>query len=816
MPGSLSNAIQRVQAHPTVVSGGHTTLEFAPGQGSQNHVSGTASKPKHRKVNWSLLGIETFLGTTLGSTLVGYAWWRRQSDVLNGVHLHGLGRLFESKRAGGLSIQDSTTNLMTSINSGVRIFYAWLTRQHAFETTGYEGLNRVGTYQVMRLTKDAERSPLSLARLGLSSLMKSREIIRINDRRNKEPWGIRRFMEWVDINWQNHVKNRMQHVAGLNTPFEVMVKGMKEPPKNPGDLKHASIAALRNRLTLQPLEEHIFDAMEQAEGAFKTHDAAQHSFETLLATPGYEASELHRAYVAYATAQYDVNTTLYPLDTLHWRGERSREAYRRACQHLNVEVPNLSGKPLLLHNALNKVSLAEEVSRQQANAGNSHLPEFTRHPDVSVPAATAQVKDNLAKEPAFATATKTENATNNDWHTSLREVPLNWSQALTQVAHREVKQQYELLRHDLKCTYLKKEVKDVFNSLLQDTDGKTSVHKQLPAWIDEVLRPYMREATKYYNPDYFNPHTPSPPQTGRYMHMLSDDYIAKVCKYIILKLPYVTQMGEDTGPKAVKKLKALAGKELDQWLEFTHEVYSDYAKEKMGHSVRAMQKNLSAGISDYVLTREKEPNARLGYYVSQAFQKGRQFNPNTQTFEGEHFDEVNVIFQLNRRMDDLDQYTRNRNIKLATEIAFQTAVSAFILGNVLFFIVYNTFARLDPDYQGEGKLELAAVLQKARQAMGDKTAAPVASINEKLQKPIEAHVNISVNFKPPLLHYGKHFNAPASASPDAATPVKEPMSPVPVVEPRFSVPAPLQVRVKPGERLATLPSVPEMKEAPRS
>jgi hypothetical protein len=665
------------------------------------------------KRNWSVLGIEAFGAAAVAASVLGYGLANRQSGVKNGVWLvntfGGLGT-----GTGGFSIQDATTNLMTAINSGVRIFYAFLTHQHMYETTGYEVLNRVGTVQMVRLIKDEEKSPFSLARLGLDALMKPRQVVRENDLRAKG------LLQWLDVNWQNSVKNRIQKVAGLNTPFEIMVKGMDKAPAKPGDLRHHVVNAHEKKLTLQAAEGAIFKRLIETETLLKNHEAAQQAFEAARQTPSNTAA-LQKAYHQLATAQYELNLIEHPRQSQFWRGQQARHAYDTALRQAGV-TPQHKNEPLPL--AVKNLHHVLDNQIFNTDGPPPHLPKG--------------------------------------------EAYVDWKHLLAKEAKKTTEQEYQSLRHELKLNYVKGEVLKVFKSLLVDNDGKPTIPKNIGQKIDEVLFPYMKEATKYYNCAYFRAAKPDKPQ-AYHMNMLSDKYMQELCNNLVLQAGHITHVGKRNTPKEHKQFEKQATEMIGSWVENAHETYNLLANHFTNDAAVRVSNDLETSIGQYVDKRQNNPTEQLGYHISRTFQQGRYLERNTTTgkreLAGPHYELMNKAFHLNERLEDLDKYRNNRNIKLAAQIGFQTALSAFILGNVLFFVVYNSFARLDPDYQGEGTPMLANAIAKLKSIFSGGANTAVTPVPPT---PLEAKVDISVNFAKPLRHYGSHFTD-ASATTEGST-----------------------------------------------
>ena len=70
------------------------------------------------------------------------------------------------------------------------------------------------------------------------------------------------------------------------------------------------------------------------------------------------------------------------------------------------------------------------------------------------------------------------------------------------------------------------------------------------------------------------------------------------------------------------------------------------------------------------------------------------------TFNGELATILEPAFQLSQRTALLNEYEAHRNAALLSQTMTQALFTCFVLGNLLFFIVFNTLARLDVDFKG--------------------------------------------------------------------------------------------------------------------
>jgi hypothetical protein len=70
------------------------------------------------------------------------------------------------------------------------------------------------------------------------------------------------------------------------------------------------------------------------------------------------------------------------------------------------------------------------------------------------------------------------------------------------------------------------------------------------------------------------------------------------------------------------------------------------------------------------------------------------------TYNGELAAVLEPAFQMSQRTALLNEYETHRNMALLSQTITQALFTCFVLGNLLFFIVFNTLARLDVDFKG--------------------------------------------------------------------------------------------------------------------
>ena len=87
------------------------------------------------------------------------------------------------------------------------------------------------------------------------------------------------------------------------------------------------------------------------------------------------------------------------------------------------------------------------------------------------------------------------------------------------------------------------------------------------------------------------------------------------------------------------------------------------------------------------------------------------------TYSGELAAILDPAFQLSQRTALLEEYNTHRNRALLAQTITQAVFTCFVLGNLLFFVVFNTLARLDVDFtgpHGETRLDFGQMKRKLK------------------------------------------------------------------------------------------------------
>jgi len=683
-----------------------------------------------------------------GSSLIGLlAFWKHcqmtpEKGLYRSINAQSIPVLSNLRLPkSGMSLVDITSVGMTSINSIARIFFALLTHQHTFETIGLEALTRLSTISLIKAVKgnknkEGEESLLSINRWFLNYMMKPKNLTRKIDTPVKEaPWV------QFNFNWRNTVGLAIQEMCGLNTPFEVMFPHIKTPPDKAGTLVDAEIQAFRKRLTLENTELDIFNAMTKGVTIQKAYNKAKQGFQNALASPK-EVISIRKAYETFADAQYQYNHHFHNLRYTqsnegvkdHWVGRESREAFEKAVEALTGQKPDAT--------SLNEQTQHLWKALDAKNEKQNKLSIIPRHSD-----------------------------------------EVDWEKQLTVLGQREAQKSLQVLRDDLKAGILYPLLKEQMEKVLILQDGKTGIAKDTPRRLMDIFLPYLKEATKYFRYDAKdlqlikalkekNPSIPTPVN----LYDLSEEGMLQLFNGFMEDLdalntpispirPREFAMEEGFGISTKKPLtdaeklklfRAKAHERLSKYLDFKEEqnlTLNQFSFE----ANNAYNELIESCVKSYMEAQAKSSKElKFDYYLAQAFGEARTLNTkktskhegdSPQLFTGKVFDPLDAAFKLNERINDIDQYKRNNAAKSVIQVAFQTAVTAFVLSNVLFFIVYNSFSRLDPDYKGHGKIPLNDWLNAVKGFMGEKE-----DPTEKEKAPVEAKVNVSINLNKTLLN----------------------------------------------------------------
>jgi hypothetical protein len=657
----------------------------------------------------------------------------------------------------GFSKVDLTSTAMTTIQSVALTFSAFLTHQHAFETFGGEMLKRFFGVSVIKSVKGTKNKSgqypvFSVNRWFLDYMMKPRNLTRkIDTLLSKSAWV--RFTS----NWRNTVGLAIQDMFGLNTPFEAMFPQIKEIPERAGTLKDVRINAFRERLTLQQSEREILQALEKGIAIRASYTQAQKAFTEALNSRDVET--LRRSYEQFAHVQYDYNHCFYDIryeeppkgDLIdQWIGHDSRNTFISTLKQWTDHAPDIKTLPPRIQ-ALWKML---DAKNEQANG--------------------------LKPQP-------------------LESDVIDWPKELTILGQNEAQKSLQELRDTLKVGYITDLLKAQFEKVLLLEDDTAGVPKDTPERIEKIFLPYLQEVTKYssYDAEHLAyvralqkkyPHLPSPVNLNELEAAGQDrlflDLVGDLDSLNPQSTPLHPRESALEQAYGIKVNKPLSTEEkLIAYKKLVHERLDTFVtdlKEKQNlvlnlftYEATGIYNGLiKQSIQEYTQAQaNSSQELKLGYYLAKAFGQARSLNTQPllnnssatpRLFTGKAFDVLDAGFKLNERIDDIDQYKRNNFIKTMLQVAFQTAVTAFVLSNVLFFIVYNTFSRLDPDYKGQGKIPLNDWVNSFKGFVGQKEALTPE------KAPVEAHVNVSLNLNEASLkqgHSSPHKNQQKPSTP---------------------------------------------------
>jgi hypothetical protein len=720
--------------------------------------AGESSSAKKRRRNWRQENdtrvLEKSLVTVGGLSLVGlFALWKRgqmtpENGLLRSINAQSIPILSKLRLPKSeLSLVETTSIWMTSINSIARSFFAMLTHQHTFEVIGSEALTRLSTVSLIKAVKGGKKGEepiFSINRWFLNYMMKPKNLTRKIDTSVKESAWVR-----FNSNWRNTVGLAIQEMCGLNTPFELMFPHIKEAPSKAGTLVDKEIDAFRKRLTLESTTEDIHTALAKGVEIKKAYTQAKQAFDQALTRP-QDAATLTSLYDKLADAQYDYNHHFYDLrykqsneGTIdRWVGRESRHAYETAVQALTGKKPDATG-------------LSKRTQRlwKALDAKNEKRNKLTLIP--------------LASD------------------------KIDWKTELTKLGQAEAQKSIQGLRDVLKAGVMYDLLEAKLETVLLLPDGSKGIPKDMPRRLMDILIPYAKEVTKYarYDSAYIQqvkamkakqPNIPLPVN----LYDISDEGMLQLFKGLVDDLDslnpapalvrpreYAMKNGFGISPEKPlsddEKLTLFREKALQRLRDYIIDLKEEQnltLNQFSSEATQTFNALIESGIHDYMDAQAKSSEElQFDYFLSKRFGEAVALNTekseNNQTvslrpFTGKVFNILDAGFKLNERITDIDQYKRNNLIKSGLQVAFQTAVTAFVLSNVLFFIVYNTFSRLDPDYKGRGKIPLSDWVASIKGTLGEKTTPE----KEKDKTSVEAKVNVSLNLQDPLLKQATHAN----------------------------------------------------------
>lgn len=695
-----------------------------------------------------------------GAFLLGASFWKvaqlhPEEGLRRGVKAMStpLSRLTLPK--GGMSLVDLTSTGMTTINSISRVLFAVQTKQHIFETLGLESLTRVSNVSLIKAVK-GENSIFSINRWFLSYLMKPKNLTRVIDvPKNTSLWSA------FNSHWRNQVGLLIQGVWGLNTPFEIMFPHLKTLPA-PASEEAKVVDAFRKDLTLESTEEAIHLNMLKGAEIMKQYQTHETAFEHALAHEN-DPQKLIQAYEQLASVQYDYNHHFFDTRYGKTKGTTTEDNW---------------------------------VGRYHKNLFEERLAKLG-HPNLNREALQAKTK-------RFWLGIEAQKEAQNGIHLAYKGDPqerIDWEAALIKTGSEASKKHLQQLRHRLKAHILEKPLIEKFNTVLIQPDGSEGIpeKKVTERFANEILIPYLREAVKYYTYSEADriklralkkkqEHLLAPPnlvllQESGFAELVDGFYqdlqvlypsptprnLTKNYLTNELKVQEEKKLSES---EKLKQIRQLFKKRIRSYIAEIKESQNLILNEYSHQAHESYHQTIQKAVKGYLQQEKTSPqNADLGYELAQHLGEARRIqakdspmakNVNSTQFEGNAFDLMDAGFKLNQRIADIDQYQKNQMMKSALQVAFQTVVTSFVLSNVLFFVIYNTFARLDPDYQGRGKIPLNDLVEQLKGLIGIESQA-----QNKPKKPVEAEVNLSINFQPSL----KAFR------PEKGTPIKHVLLP---------------------------------------
>jgi len=248
----------------------------------------------------------------------------------------------------------------------------------------------------------------------------------------------------------------------------------------------------------------------------------------------------------------------------------------------------------------------------------------------------------------------------------------------------------------------RQELKKLYVSLLPEKTIKPQVMDALASLFDEKtgelkknayeLAPEVAADLAYYLALY-------KPCGGQ---GASEEGIKQLLKQLLATEPITHISGE--GMLVIKPAKATAMSQANDWFKTINVHWKKDADQAVRLSTQVI---LGEFVKLYEQEHQKAILAGNTTICKQTLAKRfalevapKLLSKTGNTFNGELTTILEPAFQLSQRTALLNEYEAHRNTALLSQTITQALFTCFVLGNLLFFIVFNTLARLDVDFKG--------------------------------------------------------------------------------------------------------------------
>lgn len=182
----------------------------------------------------------------------------------------------------------------------------------------------------------------------------------------------------------------------------------------------------------------------------------------------------------------------------------------------------------------------------------------------------------------------------------------------------------------------------------------------------------------------------------------SEEGIKQLLKQLLATEPITHISGE--GMLVIKPAKATAMSQAHDWFETINAHWKKDADQAVRLSTQVI---LGEFVKLYEQEHQKAILAGNTTICKQTLAKRfalevapKLLSKTGNTFNGELAAILEPAFQMSQRTALLNEYETHRNMALLSQTITQALFTCFVLGNLLFFIVFNTLARLDVDFKG--------------------------------------------------------------------------------------------------------------------
>jgi hypothetical protein len=259
-----------------------------------------------------------------------------------------------------------------------------------------------------------------------------------------------------------------------------------------------------------------------------------------------------------------------------------------------------------------------------------------------------------------------------------------------------------LLLDEVRKSGTRKELKQLYMSLTPEKTIKPQVMAVLATLFDEKTGALKKEA----------PELALKVEADLAYHLAlyrtcggagaSQDGIKKMLRQVLTTHPITVVSNE--GAVVVKPVKEIAMAQVDQWFQ----TINAHWKKDADQAVRSSTCVILDALADlYNDEQQKALQAGKAVICKQTLAKRfadevapSLMSKTENTLNGKLAAILEPAFQLSQRIALLDEYESHRSMGLLLQTITQALFTCFVLGNLLFFVVFNTLARLDVDFKG--------------------------------------------------------------------------------------------------------------------